>query len=295
MFRPADTSTSVARPSPPEAGGRKRKLPRRIALLALVCAQVLFAGVALWAVTSSYWQVHHVRVEGTDDAVVVRAIEAMPLTGCNIFRCDLVAGVRRVEALPAVARAGIRATYPDTLVVSVTLRQPALLWSMPSGQYVIASDGTVLGTPDSDPAYADAALAVVRDDSGAAFGSQAPAAGSELSPTLVEMAGQLRKGVQDVLGNDWALAYNADTGFFAASTDGRRVAFGMPRDAAQAADDSGSVSSLLADPTPQQVAQGVQTQLAELRALLHQLGAEARQAVVIDLRWGGHPYYRLAG
>lgn len=281
--------------SPADVSSRKRKLPRRLALLTLVCAQVLFAVVALWAATSPYWQVRHVRVEGTDDAIVLRAIETLPLTGCNIFRCDLAARVRRVEALPAVARAGIHAVYPDTLVVSVTLRRPALLWSTPSGQLVVASDGTVLGTPDSDPAYASAALIAVRDDASAAFGGRVPAAGSRLSPTLVEMAGQLRKGVQEVLGNGWTLAYTADTGFVAASADGRQVDFGTPRDAAQAADDSGSVASLLSDPTSQQVIQGVQTQLAELRALLHQLGGAAGRAVLIDLRWGGHPFYRLAG
>jgi cell division septal protein FtsQ len=262
---------------------KRRRGKRRVVLLALVAAQVAFACVAGWTLTSPTWQVRGVRVEGTDDALLVQTIEALPLTGCNIFRCDTSAQTRLVERIPLVAHAQIQAAYPDGLVVNVTPRQPALLWHVGGTAYVIASDGTVLGTRASDPAVASATLQDVQDDGAAAFGGGQPAAGTQIGSQLADMAGQLRKGLLPVLGAGWSLRYTSADGFAAEDTSGMSVEFGTPGDAAQA--------------VGQGSARGVAAQMAELQSLLAALARSGERASVtlIDLRWGRHPYYRLAG
>ncbi|MFI5275035.1 MAG: cell division protein FtsQ/DivIB, partial [Ktedonobacterales bacterium] len=224
-----------------------RRRSRRLALLALVCAQLLVAGGALWALTAPTFQARHVRVVGTSDTAVVRAVEALPLDGCDIFRCNTRALERRVEALPAVAQASVSTAYPDGIVVRVTPRVPEVLWQTDAASYVVASDGVVLGAPAGDPEYRADTLPVARDGDGAAFGGTSPAAGKQIEAALVKMAGQLRSGMTAMLGSGWSLEFTAASGFVAAGTDGAQVRFGTPRDAAQAADDTASVAALLTD------------------------------------------------
>lgn len=326
--RPADASTTttatsatsaVAAPRPAAAGaapaspavatvadalaGRGRKRRRRhvnygLVLLALV--QVAVLGVIGWGLTSPTWQVRYVQVAGTQDTTLVAAIQRLPLTGCNIFRCDTVRQTRLVEALPAVASAQVHAAYPDGLIVVVTVRKPALLWHAANGQdVVVASDGTVLGAPASDAAYAHASLPQVYDDESAAFGGQTPRAGTAIPSTVVEMAGQLHTGMAAALkgSGGWSLRYTADQGFVAAGPDGARIVFGSPADAASVATSS-TTSAAQTSGIPADIASvdaGVRAQLDEVRSLVAQLVGQGRQPALIDVRWGSHPYYRLDG
>lgn len=255
--------------------------------------QALLAGAAAWALTSSTWQVRYVRVQGTNDAVVAQAIQALPLTGCNVFRCDLTRDVRLVRALPAVAHADVHAAYPDTLVVVVVLRTPVLVWITNQGAIVIADDGTALGAPANDPAYAALHLPVVEDASAAAFGG-VPAAGVRLDTALVEMAAQLRSGLHDALGDGWALVYLPGIGLAATQPDGRQVLFGTPSDAVSMLSDAASAQALGTDPTPDAASRGARAQLAALHRILAALSSRGQSTELIDLRWGAHPYWRPA-
>lgn len=262
-------------------------------------APIALVALALWGLTSPTWQVRHIRVEGTSDPVLLRTIQQLPLAGCNIFRCDLAGASRQVRRLPLVAHAEAHASYPDALVIVVTLRHPAVLWHTAAGDVVLATDGTVLGAPESDPAFTHSSLPQIDDDSAALFGGQLPQAGQSISAVLVEMAGQLRRDMAGALGNGWALRYTTDRGFVAASADGRQVLFGTPADAALATQ-SGAQSQAQALPyvTPPSsgaVTSGVRWQLAELRTLLAQLKQHGERATLIDLRWGAYPYYRVDG
>jgi cell division septal protein FtsQ len=286
------TSLPLSPASPLTATARRRRLRLHPALAALLVVQALVAGLATWALTS--WQVRSVRVQGASDAVVTRAIEALPLTGCVIFRCDLARDAQVVEALPAVAHATVSAAYPDTLVVVITLRTPALAWKTEQGELVIADDGTVLGTPQSDPAYASLRLPEVDDAAAATFAGTMPAAGARLDADLVKMATQLRTGMAVVLGDGWALDYQRGVGLAAVQSDGRRVLFGMPRDAAAMSPDDASIQTLGSPPSSATVAQGVRLQLDALQLLLQELARRGQQAALIDLRWGAHPYWRPA-
>jgi hypothetical protein len=287
----------------PRYGGppRHTRQPRRSwarrhpALIALLCAQIVLLGLAIWALTSPTWRITSVRVQGTSDPIIVNAIARMPLTGCIFFLCDLDARARQVATIPAVAHAQVHAVYPNGLIVAVTLRQPALLWRTTAQTLVISDDGVILGTPQSDPAYANLHVPQVRDDDADAFGGHIPRAGQRLSLPLVKMAIELQEGLPAALGNGWALVYTAPDGFAATSADSRRVIFGTPRDAASAATPDAGIAALLSDPALSAITRGVSIQLTELHALLAQLTAQGQRATLVDLRWGAYPYYRLAG
>jgi hypothetical protein len=253
--------------------------------------------VAGWGLTSPTWQVRHLRVEGTRDPVLLDTIQQLPLTGCNIFRCDLAGSAHQVEGLPLVAHADAQASYPDTIVIVVTPRHPAVLWHTGAGDVVLAADGTVLGAPESDPTLTHPSLPQINDDAASLFGGEMPRAGQSISPVLVEMAGQLRKDMAGALGDGWALRYTADRGFVATNATGQQVLFGTPSDAALAMQADAQTQALpqVTPPSADAVARGMRWQLAELRALLAQLKQRGEHATLIDLRWGAHPYYRIDG
>lgn len=293
-------STNISQPLPGQriatglAQRRGRRLPVRA--IALAWASLLVVGAIVWVLTGAQWQVRHVNVEGTSDPTIIHAIDALPLTGCNIFRCDTTHAAQLVAMLPTIAHATVRADYPDGLIVSVVLRTPALLWHTSDGTYVVASDGMVLGTPESDPLYARLALPGVADDTAIAFGGQRVAAGTKIAPLDVNMAGQLLNGIVQALGSGWTLQLTGDDGFAAVNAQGQRIVFGRPTDAAQATSaQTGSIAVLGSAPTTAAVTHGVATQLAEAHTLLTLLTHQGQTAMLIDLRWGAYPYYRLNG
>ena len=277
-------------------GKRRRRIRVSYGLALLALVQVVVLGAIAWGLTSPTWQVRYVQVAGTQDATLIAAIQKLPLKGCNIFRCDTTRQTWLVEALPAVASAEVHAAYPDGLIVVVSARRPATLWHTGGQDIVVASDGTVLGTPASDSAYARATLPEVFDAGGAAFGGQSPQAGARMPETVVEMAGQLRSGMEAALGGSgWTLHYAADEGFVAVAPNGEQVVFGTPLDAASAAPAVAASGALVAPPDSATVDAGVRAQLGEVGGLMAALTSQRQKPSLIDVRWGTHPYYRVGG
>ena len=238
-------------------------------------ATLALGALAVWALTTPALRVHYVRIVGTRDPALVAEVRALPLAGCAIFRCDLARDAALVEALPAVARADIQVVYPDTLIVRLTPRVPILIWRAAGQPYLVAADGTLIGP--SDPAGASR-LPLVDDPQAAALGGAGHVRpGARLARPLVEMAAQLLNGVPGALGAGATVRYDAEVGLVADGGNGLVVAFG--------------------DPTrpPNDAPGGVVGQLVELRAILTLLTQQGETAEWIDLRWGTHPTYRLAG
>jgi POTRA domain-containing FtsQ-type protein len=266
---------------------------RRPRVLALLVTPLALGMLALWAVTTPRFQVRTVRIEGTSDPQLIAAIRALPLGGCDVFRCDTAARRRAVVALPAVADAEVSAVLPDTLVVRVTPRQPALVWQADGQGIVLAADGVVLGTTRSNPAYAKLSLPAMDDPQSALFAGRIPAPGQRIDPALVEMARQLRRDATEVLRDGWTLRYSGDLGFVAERADGARALFGGPADAATAVQPGAGPAGLGATtPDAATAGRGAARQIATLRALLDTLAKSGQRATLIDLRWGAHPYYR---
>jgi hypothetical protein len=267
-------TVSARRAASPRRPSLRLRGPRMVAALALL-AVLAVGALAGWALTTPTLRVHHVRVVGTHDPTLLAAITALPLTGCPIFYCDASHAAALVAALPAVARAEVQVEYPDTLVVHVTPRVPILIWRVAGQPYLVAADGTLIGLADLSGA---AKLPQVDDPQAAALGATGHARpGARLARPLVEMAAQLLNALPGVLGAGVTLSYDASLGLVADTGQGLRVAFG--------------------DPTrpPNDAPAGVRGQLAALRAMLALLAQQGQTAEWIDLRWGAHPAYRLAG
>jgi hypothetical protein len=267
--RPLRPSTPARRaPSNPTL----RRLRRVAALVAL--ASLAVAGLMAWVLTAPTWQVRHLRIEGTHDPMLLAAVRALPLTGCNAFRCDPAGDAALLERVPAVAHADVAVVWPDTLAVRVVARVPLVIWRVEGQSYVVASDGVLLGSATTADAER---LPRVDDPRGAALGAATAQPGARLPAALVGVATQLLSALPEVLGQGVTLRYTARAGLVAADGQGLEVAFG--------------------DPTrpPNDAPQGVGGQLAELHAVLDLLQRQGQQAGWIDLRWGWHPYYRLAG
>jgi hypothetical protein len=231
--------------------------------------------LAAWALTTPALRIHHVRIVGTHDPALLAEIRTLPLAGCAIFRCDLARDAALVEGLPAVASADIQVEYPDTLIVRITLRVPILIWRAAGQPYLVSADGTLIGP--ADPAGASR-LALVDDPQAAALGGAGHVhPGARLVRALVKMAAQLLNGLPGALGAGATVRYDTNVGLEADDGNGLVVAFG--------------------DPTrpPNDAPGGVSGQLAELHAILTLLTQQGETAEWIDLRWGTHPTYRLAG
>jgi cell division protein FtsQ len=117
------TTTYLHRTEPDEEAPRRNR--RRIALI-VAAASVLVAGFVVWLIAfSSVFGVHTVDVRGTQmlTAAQVRSAAAVG-SGTPLVRVDTAAATRRVEQLPEVASAQVRTSFPSTLVITVTERQP---------------------------------------------------------------------------------------------------------------------------------------------------------------------------
>ena len=248
-------------------GWRGRLMLGAVAALAIVT-------LVVWALAAPTWRVGTLRVTGTSDPRIVAAIRALPLLGCDAFRCDTSRDVRLIERLPAVVSAEVSVAYPSTLVVRVRPRVAVLVWRVAGQSFLLGADGVLIAPADAASAEARA-LPLVDDPTGAALAGAPARPGARLAPSLVGVAAQLLRGLPDVLGRSVTLAYDADYGLVADDGQGTRVAFG--------------------DPTrpPADTPGGVAGQLAELRAILALLNQRGLQAEWIDLRWGLHPSYRL--
>lgn len=275
-------------------GGPRISRRARVAIIAILLVQGVFGALVLWAVTSPTWQVRWVRVDGTTDATLIAAIHKLPLTGCNVFHCDTAHALALVSALPLVARAEARVSYPNGLIVTVTTRAPALLWSMDTQTEVVASDGTALGPVGSDPALTQAALPQVTDAQGAAFAGQTPRAGARIDAGVVRMAGQLRMSLDSALGSGWVLEYDGDNGLFATNARGQVVIFGTPTDAVSALNPRPGSLGATGSPSGNDITNGTRVQLREAQQLLVALAKRGETPALIDVRWGAHPYYRLS-
>ena len=266
----------------------------RIAIISILLMQAVFGGLILWAVTSPTWQVRWVRVQGTQDATLLSAIHALPLTHCNVFHCDTRRASALVASLPLVAHAEAHVAYPDGLIVTVTTRAPALIWNTGDQAAVIASDGTVLGDVGADPALTQTALPEVIDARAAAFGGHDPAPGARIDAAVVRMAGQLRKGLAGVLGDGWVLEYTTDSGLEATNSHGQIVLFGTPADAVAALSNTPGTLGATGSPSARDVDRATRIQLDEARQILSVLAKHGESPALIDVRWGAHPYYRLS-
>jgi cell division protein FtsQ len=95
----------------------------------------------------------------TDEREVLAALHITPETSMVSF--DVDAARMAIEALPSVASATVRKTYPNHIVIKIVERAPVARWRLDGVTYAIDDTGAKI-TPDGD-AFPDLPL-VVGDD-----------------------------------------------------------------------------------------------------------------------------------
>ena len=119
----------------------------------MVALALTVVAVVVWALLgSSLLVVRHVRVTGGGGlvpAAAIRSAARIPL-GLPLARVDGAAAARRVERLAPVLSARVIRSFPDTVVIAVRQRTPALAVAIASGYALVDSAGvtvTVVGSP----------------------------------------------------------------------------------------------------------------------------------------------------
>ncbi|MFT2019811.1 cell division protein FtsQ/DivIB [Streptomyces sp. 796.1] len=120
---------SSSGPPPPPTRGRFR-LPRRRTLVLLALVAVLLAGGGTWLLYGSAWlRVEKVRIRGVEvlRPSEVREAAAVPMDS-PLISVDTEAMEKRLRAeLPRIASVHVERSWPNTISLNVTERQPELV------------------------------------------------------------------------------------------------------------------------------------------------------------------------
>ncbi|MEO3938639.1 FtsQ-type POTRA domain-containing protein [Dermatophilaceae bacterium Soc4.6] len=132
---------------------RVRRRPWRVAAAAL--ALVVAAAVVVWALAiSSLFAVRTVTVTGLTDARERSAATAAAavVAGTPLARVDTGAVAARVTEIPTVGEVKVSRSWPGTIVVAVTRRQPVLAVRLPSSRIqLVDATGLAYSTVASVP------------------------------------------------------------------------------------------------------------------------------------------------
>ncbi len=137
-------SRSSSGPPPPTARGGFR-LPGRRTLVLVLVAAVLVGGGGTWLLYGSSWlRAEKVRVRGTEvlRPGQVREVAAVPM-GSPLVSVDTDAMERRLRArLPRIDSVHVERSWPNTISLNVTERQPELVLEK-AGKFVEMDAGGV--------------------------------------------------------------------------------------------------------------------------------------------------------
>jgi cell division protein FtsQ len=138
-------------PGPGLGAARPARRPWKAAFFALTAVAIVVA--AVWALLgSSLLVVRSVSVTGSASvprAAVIRAAAIKP--GTPLARVDTGAAARRVEQLPEVQSAQVSRDWPDSVVITVQARTPALAVPAGGGFDLIDRYGVVVSHVTSPP------------------------------------------------------------------------------------------------------------------------------------------------
>lgn len=121
--------------------GRAKR--RRLVVLAALLAVPL---ALWWIVQSPLVDVDRVEVHGLDRVGRSAAVDALAIPeGAPMFFVDEQAAADRIEALPWVATADVRRSWPGSIVIDITERSPiAIALAAPDSWVMVDADGRVL-------------------------------------------------------------------------------------------------------------------------------------------------------
>jgi len=292
--RPLPQARSQHRSSPvPVRSGRLQGrrhgfLWKVLGIFALLVLVILGANFAL---TSTAFRVAQVSVVGVHNDVLASSIQHMGMQGQNIFLIDVVALTARIDAFPMVASASLEKQWPNQLRVTVTERQPVLLWKTPQGTFSVDNNGIVIA-PLSDTTGAASLMTVVdMRKSSKGVTAQVIRPGVQLNQADITFAMAALVGLPNVAGlTNFTLRY--------INTAPAQLTSGQGVGGQEAVGENGSYvvdskSGWLAylggpnDPNP------LHNRLIELQQILALAQQQQLNLATIDLRFGLRPVYTL--
>jgi cell division protein FtsQ len=128
----------------PRLAARRGAVPWRAVAVGGV-AVVIVLGIAWALLGSTVLVVRHIKVTGNRQVTAARIRAASGIRqGTPLLRLDAAAAARRVERISKVASARVSRSWPDTVIISVRMRTPALAVASDGGFELIDADGVVL-------------------------------------------------------------------------------------------------------------------------------------------------------
>jgi cell division septal protein FtsQ len=262
-------------------GRRHGFLWKVLGIFVLLVLVILGANFAL---TSTAFRVAQVSVVGVHNDVLARSIQHMGMQGQNIFLIDVVALTARIDAFPMVASASLEKQWPNQLQVTVTERQPALLWKTSQGTFSVDNNGIVIA-PLSDTTGAASLMTVVdmRTSSKGAI-AQAIRPGVQLNQADITFAIAALADLSNVAGlTNFTLRYvNTTPAQLTSGQVGENGAYVVDSKSGWLAYLGGSN-----DPNP------LHNRLIELQQILALAQQQQLKLATIDLRFGLRPVYTL--
>lgn len=120
------------------------RLIRVLVVLALVAAVVWFA-------QSPFVSVGSIRVEGADRVDVMSVLDSHGVTeGRPMLVIDVQGAERALRQDPWVAEATVARDWPQTVVVAIEERRPAVRAELAEGAWLVADDGTLLDPDEGE-------------------------------------------------------------------------------------------------------------------------------------------------
>lgn len=138
-----------------EAFGRRVGPAALLVLIAVGLPYVVYQGY-LFAVTSPYFAVKDIQIEGAEhasrDALLA---QARVVPGVNVFDVDEELSARRLEEHPWVAQAHVRKSLPGSVTMTITEHEPAAV-ALDGADYLLVDDQGRLfkAIDEQDPADA---------------------------------------------------------------------------------------------------------------------------------------------
>lgn len=126
---------------------------RRLRRLVVLGAVVAIVGGMWWVTLSPLLDVDHIRIDGADRTGESTVLDALEIgTGDALLTADVGAAADAVAALPWVATADVRRSWPGTVEVHVVEREPVAAVAATGGGWVLVDRSGLQLAVELEPA-----------------------------------------------------------------------------------------------------------------------------------------------
>ena len=188
----------------------------------LLAVPIIFVGAATYVVINSpLLRVQDIEIKGAETLDTRELGEITGLKDQSMLMLDVDKAYKNVLSLPQVKSVSLEREWPNGVMLTITEREPAAIWTVANRDYAVAEDGTVLvGGAPSGPAPH-----IVEPTSNRIMGL-----GDRVHPDAIALAMRIYKESPQFIGQGvQQLEYRPDVGVTAVFQNGMRVTFGDER------------------------------------------------------------------